>query len=104
MDQRSHQRLQFQSEFAVQNGHRAVGRGLDLSSSGLGFRIQEQLEVGSRVKLVFQNDTFLVEGEVRYCTPDSPDSGYRSGVRFTLDGRHIMPVLLMLDQYRDQNH
>jgi len=101
MNQRNHQRLRFQCEFAVQNGHRTVGRGLDLSSNGLGFRVQEQLEVGTRVNLIFQNDTFLVEGEVRYCTPDSPDSGYRSGVRFTLDGRYIMPVLLMLDQYRN---
>ena len=97
INHRNHERLPFHSQFAVQNGHRDIGRGIDLSTSGMGFFTKERLEVGTRVNLIFQNDIFLVEGIVRHCTQDASESEYRNGVRFTTEARFIMPVLMMLE-------
>ena len=97
MNQRNSGRTPFSCKFTVQNGYRVSGRAIDLSTNGMGFYTENHLEVGSRVYLIFQNDTFLVESSVRYCTKDPTEEEFRSGVRFITDARYIMPVLLMLE-------
>ncbi|MDH4248088.1 MAG: PilZ domain-containing protein [Deltaproteobacteria bacterium] len=97
MNQRNHERLPFSGEFVVKNGHRITGRGVDVSSNGLGFVSEEPLEIGTRVNLIFQKETFMVEGVVRYSTPETTPFRFRNGVKFTMDARYLMPVLMMLE-------
>jgi hypothetical protein len=95
-ERRLEARIPFQGEIRLGKGNAHLGMTLDICAGGVGFQSPVPFSQGFPLELVFLNDSVLVKGVARHCTPvnGSIGDGYFVGAAFDRAQPDLVEVLL----------